>query len=83
MGLRPGLFLKSDENRIMAEKWMWRRLLNVSWKENRTNESILSEFDVKRELLAKIMSLKLGYFGLIMGDSGSPLTKQISRLWKE
>ena len=31
----------------------------------------------KRDLLKKIMNLKLGYFGHIMRDSGSPLTKQI------
>ena len=77
-GAEAWTLFKSDENRIMAaEMWMWRRLLNVSWKEKRTNASILSELDVKRELLGKIMTLKLGYFGHIMRDSGSPLTKQI------
>ena len=69
---------KSDENRIMAaEMWIWRRMLGVSWKEKRTNASILSELDVKKELLGKIMTLKLAYFGHIMRGSGSPLTLQI------
>ena len=37
---------KSDENRIMAaEMWIWRRTLGVSWKEKRTNASILSELE--------------------------------------
>ena len=52
-------------------------MLNVSWKEERTNKSIFSELDVKRELLGKIMTLKVDYFSQIMRDSGSPLTKQI------
>ena len=48
-------------------------MLGVSWKEKRTNASILSELDVKKELLGKILS----YFGHIMRGSGSPLTLQI------
>ena len=43
----------------------------------RTNASILSELDVQKELLGKIMTLKLAYFGHIMRGSGSPLTLQI------
>ena len=39
--------------------------------------SILSELDVQKELLGKIMTLKLAYFGHIMRGSGSPLTLQI------
>ena len=46
-----------------AEMWIWRRMLGVSWKEKRTNASTLSELDVKKELLGKIMTLKLAYFG--------------------
>ena len=46
-GAETWILYKSDENRIMAaEMWMWRRLLNVSWKEKRTSESILSELGV-------------------------------------
>ena len=52
-------------------------MLGVSWKEKRTNASILSELDVQKELLGKIMTLKLAYFGHIMRGSGSPLTLQI------
>ena len=32
---------------------------------------------MKRELLGKIVTLKMGYFGLILKGSGSPLTLQI------
>ena len=52
-------------------------MLGVSWKEKRTNACILSELDVKKELLGKIVTLKLAYFGHIMRGSGSPLTLQI------
>ena len=54
------------------------KLLGVSWKEKKTNVSILSELDVKNELLGNIMNLNLAYFGLIMRGSGSPLTTQIA-----
>ena len=43
----------------------------------RTNASVLGEIDVKRELIGNMMPVKKGYFGHIMRDSGSPLTKQI------
>ena len=77
-GAEAWTLFKSDENRIMAaEMWIWRRMLGVSWKEKRTNASILSELDVQKELLGKIMTLKLAYFGHIMRGSGSPLTLQI------
>ena len=62
---------------MTAEMWIWRRMLGVSWKEKRTNASILSELDVKQELLGKVMTLKLAYFGHIMRSSGSSLTLQI------
>ena len=46
-------------------------------KKRRTNASILSEHDVNKELLIKIMTLKLAYFCHIMRGSGRPLTMQI------
>ena len=69
---------KADENRIMAaEMWFWRRMLSISWKEKRTNISILQELNTNRELLGKVVSLKTGYFGHILRGSGSPLAAQI------
>ena len=77
-GAEAWTLFKSDENRSMAaEMWIWRRMLGVSWKEKRTNASILSELDVQKELLGKIMTLKLAYFGHTMRGSGSPPTLQI------
>ena len=69
---------KADENRIMAaEMWFWRRMLNISWKDKRTNDSILQELNTSRELLGKVVSLKTGYFGHVLRGSGSPLAAQI------
>ena len=51
--------------------------MSVGKRKELTNASILSELDVQKELLGKIMTLKLAYFGHIMRGSGSPLTLQI------
>ena len=46
-GAEVWTLLKSDENIIMAaEMWIWKRMLGVTWKEKRTNASIVSELDV-------------------------------------
>ena len=77
-GAEAWTLCKADENRIMAaEMWFWRHLLKISWKEKRTNASVLNELGVKRELLGKIVTLKMGYFGHILRGSGSPLTLKI------
>ena len=60
-----------------AEMWFWGHLLKISWKEKRTNASVLNELGVKRELLGKTVTLNMGYFGHILRGSGSPLTLQI------
>ena len=70
-GAESWTLCKADESRIMAaEMWFWRRMLNISWKQKRTNASILCELDTERQLLGKIISLKLGYFGHILRGSG-------------
>ena len=78
MELKAGHFGIADESRIMAaEMRIWRRMLNISWKQKRTNASILCVLDTERKLLGKIISLKLGYFGHILKGSGSPLILSI------
>lgn len=65
---------KSDKNRIEAlEMWCWRKMLGVSWREHRTNKSILEELDVERELMAKVVKLKLQYFGHVARGSAGQL----------
>ena len=60
-GTEAWTLFKSDENRIMAaEMWIWRRMLGVSWKEKRTNASILSELDVKKGIAGKDNDSKTG-----------------------
>ena len=46
----------------------WTTLVNGSfiWQEHRTNKSILEELDVERELMAKVVKLKIQYFKLVM-----------------
>ena len=74
-GAESWTLCKADENRIMAaEMWLWRRMLNINWKQKRTNVSILQELETDRQLLGKVVSLKLGYFGHTLRGSGSPLS---------
>ena len=55
---------KADTKRIeAAEMWFYRRLLRISWTERRTNQSILDQLAVKRELLAYMNKRKLKYVG--------------------
>ena len=57
---------KRDEKKInSAEMWFHRRLLRVSWKQKRTDENILTELGVKRQLLDTIKKRKLSFFGHI------------------
>ena len=77
-GAESWTLCKADESRILAcEMWFWRRMLNISmisWKQNGINASILCELDTERQLLGKIINLKLGYFGHILRGNGSTLT---------
>ena len=55
---------KDDEIRLeAAEMWCYRRLLRISWKEKRTNKSMLDELQNRRELLAQIIKRKMDFFG--------------------
>ena len=48
-------------------------MLGVSRREHRTNKSILEELDVERELMAKVVKLKLHYFGHVARGSAGQL----------
>ena len=60
-----GWTLKSEEKKRIqaAEMWFHRRLLNVTYKDRRTNVSILEELDTERELFGQVVKGKLTYFG--------------------
>jgi hypothetical protein len=59
---------KKERKKIdVFELWKWQRILRVPWTERRTNFSVLEEVKPKRSLEAKILRLKLHYFGHVMG----------------
>ena len=63
-GVEEWTLKKSDRNRIESfEMWCWRKMLGISWKEHRTNKSILEEIGLERELMRKLARMKLQYFG--------------------
>jgi len=46
-------------------------MLSISWQEHRTNDSILTELGLERELMGRVAKLKLQYFGHItLGSAG-------------
>ncbi len=76
-GLEGWTLTKANENRVLAaENCVW-RLLNITWKDKRTNRCILEELGVQRHLLVEPVKRKLTYFGHIMSGSGSTLALQI------
>ncbi|GFO04978.1 endonuclease-reverse transcriptase [Plakobranchus ocellatus] len=55
---------KKQEKKInSAEMWFYRRLLRISWRERRTDQSILEELNEERKLLNYIKKRKLTFFG--------------------
>ena len=48
-------------------------MLRVSWRKHRTNKSILEELNVEKELMAKVVKLKLQYFGHVVRGSAGQL----------
>ena len=53
------------------ELWCWRRLLRVPWTARRSNQSILKKISPEYSLEGLTLSLKLQYFGHLMGRTGS------------
>ena len=58
------LYSKEQKYIDAFEMWCYRRLLpRISWTQHKTNEWILRELEVERELLGRVKSLKLSYYG--------------------
>ena len=58
---------KVECRRIDAfELWCWRRLLRVSWRIRRSNQSILEEINPEDSLDGLVLQMKLQYFGHLM-----------------
>ena len=63
---------KAERQRIDAfELWYWRRLLRVPWTARRSNQSILKEIIPEYSLEGLMLTLKLQYFGHLMGRADS------------
>ena len=53
-GVEGWTLKKSARNRIESfEMWCWKKMLGISWKEHRTNISILEEIGLERELMGE------------------------------
>jgi len=48
-------------------------MLSTSWQEHHTNDSILTELGLERELMRRVAKLKLQYFGHITRGSAGQL----------
>ena len=53
------------------------KILRVSWTAKKTNEWVLNNGGVKRELLDSVKASKLAYYGHTMRKQGSCLEKEI------
>jgi len=51
----------------------WRKMLGISWKKHRTNISILEEIGLERELMGKVVRMKLQYFRHV--------TREVQQIW--
>ena len=65
--------IKKAEHQIIdaSEFWCWRRLLRVPWTARRSNQSILEEISPEYSLEGMMLTLKLQYFGHLMGRTDS------------
>ena len=66
------------------ELWYWRRLLRVSWKARRSNQSILKEINPEYPLEGLMLKLKLQYFGHLRRTADS-LEKilMLGNIWRQ
>ena len=60
----------TKKNLEAAEMWFYRRMLTISWKGKRTNESILEETNQERSLIKTIRKRQLKFLGHICRHKG-------------
>lgn len=66
----------AERRRIDAfEMWCWRKMLRVSWTENRTNNSILQQLGIKTRLSAICSQRILQFFGHVARRGGENLER--------
>ena len=74
-----GWTLKLEEKKRIqaAEMWFHRRLLNVTYKDRKTNVSVLKDLNTERELFGLVVKRKLSHFGHVSRKKNLNLTKCI------
>jgi hypothetical protein len=76
-GCESWAMTKNDRKRVDAfEMWCYRRLLQTTWKDKRTNTWILERIGTNLHLRCGIMKMKYKYFGHIVRRDGG-IEKQI------
>ena len=76
-GCESWAMTKNDKKRVDAfEMWCYRRLLQTTWKDKRTNTWILERIGTDLHLRSGIMKRKYNYFGHIVRRDGG-IKKQI------
>jgi hypothetical protein len=76
-GCESWALTKNDRKRVDAfEMWCYRRLLQVTWKDKKTNSWILDKIGTCLTIRKDIMERKLKYFGHIVRKNGG-IEKQI------
>jgi len=69
---------KNEETRLDALEIKWlRKILRVSWTAKKTNELVLNNAWVNRELLDIVEARKLAYYGHTMRKQGICLEKEV------
>jgi hypothetical protein len=77
-GCESWTLTQDDRSKINAfEMWVWRHMLQISWKDHKTNEYVRDKINNPPRLLNKILGRKLKYFGHIRRRDGENLEKNI------
>ena len=68
MDMRVGPLKRlSTKELVLFELWFWIRLLRVTWRAKRSNQSILKLINTEYPLKGLMLNLKLQYFGWFVG----------------
>jgi ribonucleotide reductase beta subunit family protein with ferritin-like domain len=54
-----------EENRSPIEMWIYRRMGKIIWSEKKTNNKVLKQLKLKRELLNTVRKRQIKFFGHI------------------
>jgi len=78
-GCEGWTLLSKDHKYITAyEMWCYRRLLRISWTKHKTNEWVMEHLGVKKELLGKVESTKMSFYGHVVRKHDS-LEKEVTQ----